>query len=211
MFFRSEEMAKRIKYNITITLFRKLMISELNEFEKDLLSKGKLNWEVKIRAITSNIHEYAQQLLLQRMIEDKVGPDDEILNQKRFLASSIGNFDYFLNRILRQYLEEPGLNQRIQDFANEIKTWQNKPEQPYSWQKLAAFILAFPENTHFQQGSCEVCGKGLVAFQGIEPYWPWDQAWGHFGDLYICPHCKNNKLLILKIYKNYETTFPRHH
>lgn len=171
------------------------MISELNEFENDLLSKGKLNWEVKIRAITSYIHEYAQQLLLQRMIEDKVGLDDEILNQKSFLAGSMGNFDYFLNRILRQYLEESELNQRIQDFANEIKTWENKPDQPYSWQKLAAYIFAFPEHTHFQQGSCEVCGKELVAFQGIEPYWPWDEAWGHFDYLHICPHCKTQQII----------------
>ncbi|MCH5218099.1 MAG: hypothetical protein J1F07_06065 [Muribaculaceae bacterium] len=171
------------------------MISELTEFENDLLSKGKLNWEVKIRAITSYIHEYAQQLLLQRMIEDKVGPDEEILNQKRFLAGSMGNFDYILNRILRQYLEEPELNSRIQDFANEIKRWENKPEQPYSWQKLAAYILTFPEHTHFQQGSCEVCGKELVAFQGIEPYWPWDETWGHFDYLHICPHCKKQQIV----------------
>ena len=75
-FSRLEELAERIKYTITKTLYHKFMISELNEFENDLLSKGKLNWEVKIRAITSYIHEYAQQLLLQRMIEDKVGPDE---------------------------------------------------------------------------------------------------------------------------------------
>ena len=171
------------------------MISELTEFENDLLSKGKLNWEVKIRAITGFMQEYAQELLTQRKIEDRVGFANDIEIEKKNLAGMIGNSSFYLNRILRQYLEESELNQRIQDFANEIKTWENCPEQPYSWQKLAAYILAFPEHTHFQQGSCEVCGKELVAFQGIEPYWPWDQAWDSMGYLHICPHCKTQQVI----------------
>ena len=171
------------------------MISVLNEFENDLLSKGKLNWEVKIRAITGFMHEYAQELITQRKIEDRVGFAKDIEIEKNNLAGMIGNSSNVLNRILWQYFNESELNQRIQDFANEIKTWENKPEQPYSWQKLAAFILAFPEHTHFQQGSCEVCGKELVEFQGIEPYWPWDEAWGNFDYLHICPHCKQQQIV----------------
>ena len=34
------------------------MISELNDYEMMLLSNGKLNWEVKIRAITGFMQEY---------------------------------------------------------------------------------------------------------------------------------------------------------
>lgn len=115
------------------------------------------------------MHEYAQELITQRKIEDRVGFANDSEIEKKNLAGMISNSSFYLNRILGQYLEEPELNHRIQDFANEIKTWENKPEKPYSWQKLTAFILSFPEHTHFQQGGCEGCGKELVASQGIEP------------------------------------------
>ena len=72
MFSRLEELAERIKYTITKTIYHKLMISELKDYELMLLSNGKLNWEVKIRAITGFMHEYAQELITQRKIADLI-------------------------------------------------------------------------------------------------------------------------------------------
>lgn len=198
-------------------LFDSPELKKMVEQDNQLLSIGKIDWELKLINIVEQLikcytnlsrcedssddfYDYSYMYQTDSQILEELGTLEYSLNEeiqesrKQVIAIKIWNLKNLMK--VRKSLSEltkniahTQHNNAVEALANEIKDWKKQDKQ-FSWKDVALSMLRFPERITFDYDRCPHCGHSRIRIYFHSPECTWAMMCGVGGDMIICPECK---------------------